>query len=162
MHRRVQLKLSEDATAAVVMTRTELIRGRVLLPDGRPASRMNIRAYGTGRGMDNGQGHARTAQDGSYELPVNPGEAYAVYVDDQDWAAPSRLDVVVREGKPVEGVDFKLSRGTVIRGTVTVGPGNRPQSDQFIRLDEAGDRARKKSVNQVTECGARCAANLVR
>ena len=140
MHRRVQLKLSEDATAAVVMTRTELIRGRVLLPDGRPASRMNIRAYGTGRGMDNGQGHARTAQDGSYELPVNPGEAYAVYVDDQDWAAPSRLDVVVREGKPVEGVDFKLSRGTVIRGTVTVGPGNRPQSDQFIRLDEAGDR----------------------
>ena len=72
--------------------------------------RMNIRAYGTGRGMDNGQGHARTrAKNGYYELPVNPGEAYAVYVDDQDWAAPSRLDVVVREGKPVEGVDFKLS-----------------------------------------------------
>ena len=140
-HRRVHLKLSEDATAAVVMTRTELIRGRVLLPDGRPASRINIRAFGTGHGMDNGQGNARTAQDGSYEMPASPGEAYAVYVDDQDWAAPSRLDVVVREGKPVEGVDFKLSRGTVIRGTVTVGPGNRPQSDQFIRLDEAGDRA---------------------
>ena len=33
------------------------------------------------------------------------------------------------------------ARGTVIRGTVTVGPGNRPAPDQFIRLDEAGGRA---------------------
>ena len=73
---------------------------------------MKVQAYGTGQGMDNGQGRARTAKDGSYEMPVSPGEAYAVYVDDQDWAAPSRLDVVVREGKPAEGVDFKLSRGT--------------------------------------------------
>ena len=140
-HRRVQMKLSEAATATVVMTRTELIRGRVLSPDGRPASGITIRAFGTGQGMDNGQGRARTGEDGTYEMSVNPGEVYAVYVDDQDWAARSRLDVVVREGKPVEGVDFNLSHGTVIRGMVTVGAGNRPQSNQFIRLNESGDLA---------------------
>ena len=64
---------------------------------------------GTGQGMDHGQAEARTAADGSYEMSVNSGEAYAVYVDDKDWAARSRLDVVVREGKLVDGVDFRLS-----------------------------------------------------
>ncbi len=142
-HRRVQLNLGEAATVTANMQRLEIIRGRVIHPDGRPASGIKVHAYGTGQGIDNGQGRAETAEDGSYEISVNPGEAYAVYVDDQDWAAPSRLDVVVREGKPVEGVDFKLSRGTVIRGIVTVGPGNRPGANQFIRLDEAGDRAPK-------------------
>jgi RNA polymerase sigma factor (sigma-70 family) len=140
-YRRVQLNLSEAATATTVLTRTEMIRGRVSFSDGRPASGIKVQAYGTGQGMDNGQARVLTAEDGSYEMSVNPVEAYAVYVDDQDWAAPSRLDVVVREGKPVEGVDFTLSRGTIIRGTVTVGAANRPVSEQFIRLDEAGDRA---------------------
>ena len=60
---------------------------------------------------------------------------------DKDWAAPSRLDVVVREGKSVEGVDFQLTRGTLLRGTVTVGPDNRPAPNQYIRLDETGGQA---------------------
>jgi RNA polymerase sigma factor (sigma-70 family) len=141
--RRVQLNLGEAATATAVMQRMEIIRGRVIHADGQPARGIKVHAYGTGQGIDNGQSRAETAEDGSYEMSVNPSEAYAVYVDDQDWAAPSRLDVVVREGKPVEGVDFKLSRGTVIRGTVTVGPGNGPGANQFIRLDEAGNQAPK-------------------
>ena len=74
------------------------------------------------KGWTTGRAGLLTNQDGSYEMSVSPREAYVVYVDDKAWAASSRLDVIVHEGKPVVGVDFQLSRGTVIRGTVVVGP----------------------------------------
>ncbi len=86
-----------------------------------------------------GRTSTRTGADGTYELTISPGEAYAVYVEDKDWAAPSRLDVVVREGKPAEGVDFKLTRGTIIHGRVTVGSGNRPAPNQ-LHLARRGRR----------------------
>ena len=140
-NRRVIVKYGENRPVTATMTRTETIRGRVVGPDGTPVAGIEIRAFGTGQGMDHGQADARTAADGTYEMSVNSGEAYAVYVDDKDWAAPSRLDVVVHEGKPVDRVDFRLSRGTVIHGTVTIGAANRPAADQFIRLDEAGGSA---------------------
>ncbi len=98
-------------------------------------------AYGSGKGIENGYDRTRTAGDGTYELRISPGEAYAVFVQDKDWAAPSRLDVIVRQGKSVEGVDFQLSRGTLLHGTVAVGTGNLPASDQYIWLDENGGRA---------------------
>ena len=43
----------------------------------------------------------------------------------------------------MDAVDFKLTRGTMIRGTVTVGPGNQPLPNQYIRLDERGGPAPK-------------------
>ena len=143
--------VEEDATDPVTttLTRTETIRGRVTFPDGSPAPGIMIRAIGTGVGqssIDQGQGSARTAADGSYEIVANPGEGYAVSVvaDDgsapgaDDWTAPARLDVHVRRGEPAVGVDLRLTRGTLIRGTVTVGPGDRPGADQGILLDQVG------------------------
>ena len=112
-----------------------------MLPDGSPALGIEVRAIGSGQGSDSGHGQAVTAADGSYAMDVNTREGYAVYVDDKEWAAPTRLDVVVRDSKPVQGVDFKLTPGTKIRGTVTVGPGNKPAAHQYIRLDESGGRA---------------------
>lgn len=140
-HRRVMIEDGKGDLVTATLVRTETIRGRVTRLGGAPASGIQIRAYGTGKGFDNGQAWARTVADGSYELQISPGEAYAVYVDDKEWAAPSRLDVVVREGKPVAGIDFALTRGTLVRGTVTVGAANRPVSNQFVRLDETGGPA---------------------
>ncbi len=140
-HRRALLKEGEEGIVVARLTRKETIRGRVVCPDGSPAPDIDVGAFGSGQGMDNGHGRARTAADGSYEMEVDPNEGYAVYVDDKNWAAPSRLDVVVREGKPVDGIDFKLTRGTVIHGTVTVGPENRPAPGQYIWLDESGGNA---------------------
>jgi RNA polymerase sigma factor (sigma-70 family) len=140
-HRRVQLKEGEDGPVTATLTRNGSIRGRVVLQDGSPAQGIAVQAFGSGQGVDNGVGRAHTAADGSYEMDVNTNEGYAVYVDDKDRAAQSRLDVVVRDGKPVGGVDFKLTPGTIIRGTVTVGPGNRAAAKQFIRLDETGGPA---------------------
>jgi len=137
-HRRVELKEAENGPVTATLTRNGSIRGRVAMPDGLPAQGIEVRAMGSGQGSDSGQGRASTAADGSYEMAVNTCEGYAVYVDDEDWAALSRLDVVVRDSKPVDGVDFKLTPGTIIRGTVTLGRAGRPAANQFIRLDETG------------------------
>jgi RNA polymerase sigma factor (sigma-70 family) len=142
-NRRVMVNEGETGPVTAKLKRTIAIHGRVVGPDGKPAAGIKVGAVGTGQGMDSGYGRATTLADGSYQMQVSPREAYAVYVDDKDWAAPTRLDVVVREGKPVDGVDFELSHGTVIRGTVTVGPNNRPATKEYIRLDESGDQAPK-------------------
>ena len=139
--RRIIVGEAQTGTVRAKLTRAEAIRGRVVRPDGSPAPGIQVRAVGSGQGMDQGQAHVRTGTDGSYEMPANPREVYAVYVDDKDWAAPSRLDVIIREGQPAKGVDFKLTRGTIVRGTVTAGPGNLPEPNQCIRLDEAGGEA---------------------
>jgi RNA polymerase sigma factor (sigma-70 family) len=141
VHRRINVKDGQIEPVTAKLTRTEAIRGRVARPDGSPAPGIKVRAVGSGRGMARGQDWSRTAADGSYELEVNPSEAYAVFVEDKDWAAPSRLDVIVREGKPGDGIDFKLTRGTILRGTVTVESDNQPVSYLRILLDEVGDPA---------------------
>jgi RNA polymerase sigma factor (sigma-70 family) len=132
--------LEEGATGPVTakLTRNEAIRGRVVRPDGSPARDVLVHAFGTGKAGDNGRGQARTAADGSYEISVSAGEGYSVFVEDKDWTAPARLDVIVREAEPAEGVDFKLSPGTVVRGTVTVSPGPKPAPDQYIMFDQTG------------------------
>jgi len=84
-----------------------------------------VRASGAGPAFHNFNGATETKADGSYELLVNSEEAYVIKVVDERWAAPSRIGVVVREDQPVENVDFTLAEGTVLRGTVTVGPARR-------------------------------------
>ncbi|SIN87267.1 RNA polymerase sigma factor, sigma-70 family [Singulisphaera sp. GP187] len=140
-HRRVIWEEGHEGPVIAKLSPIESIRGRVVHPDGSPAEGIEVHASGSGHGMDNGEDRTRTATDGSYWLRVNAGEVYAVYVDDKDWAAPSRLDVTVREGKPADGVDFTLTRGTVLRGTVTVGPDHRPAPNVAVGLDESGDPA---------------------
>ena len=121
-----------------------------------------MHAIGSGQGLDYGQGRVLTAADGSYEMDVNTREGYAVYVDDKDWAAPSRLDVVVRDSKPVGGVDFKLTPGTIIRGTVIVGPGNRPAAKQFIGSTRQEAPRRQTCAKGRLESRAKFAGNLAR
>ena len=137
--RRVLLEEGTTGPVTAEMVRTEVIRGRVVWPDGSPAPGIRVGAMGNGngKGIDHGGGQVRTGDDGSYEMSVAPDEGYAVYVNDDDWAAPARLGVIVRDGKPIDGVDFKLARGTVIRGTVTGADGS-PVPDRYIGLTESG------------------------
>ena len=140
-NRRVVVEEQQTQPVTTRLFRTEAIRGRVVHADGTPAAGIWLEAYGSGKKHDNGRGEALTGADGRYEMMVSPDEAYAVYIEDRDRAARSRLDVVVRRGKPAEGVDFTLTRGTLLRGTVSVGDGNKPASGVYIRLDEAGGPA---------------------
>ncbi len=136
--RRIMVEPEQTGIVTAHLVRTETLKGRVTLPDGSPASDIEVTAFGTGQGFDSGHGRVRTAADGSYAMDLPPNEAYAVFVDDKEWAARSRLDVVIRPGKPVDGIDFKLAKGTVIRGQVTVGPAKLPLANQYIRLGEDG------------------------
>ena len=140
-HRRVIVEEGRTEPVVATLVRNETIRGRVVLPDGSPAKDVQVVARGTGQGMDSGGGTVRSDDEGRYEISAAPNEAYAVFVDDEDWAAPSRLDVVVRPGKPVDGVDFQLAKGTIIKGTVTIGNGERPAAGESIRLTESGAQA---------------------
>jgi RNA polymerase sigma factor (sigma-70 family) len=140
-NRRVVVEEGQTQPVTTRLVRTEAIRGRVVHADGSPAAGIRLEANGSGKKLDHGQGEALTGADGRYEMMVNPDEAYAVSVDDKDWAARSRLDGMVRRGKPAEGVDFTLTRGTLLRGTVSVGDGDKPASGVYIRLDENGGPA---------------------
>ena len=141
-HRRVEVAPDAIGPVTATLARTEAIRGRVTHPDGTPAPGIRVAARGTGIAgpPDIGQGQARTARDGTYEMMVPPGEGYAVTIADPTWAARSRLDVHVRSGEPADGVDFALTRGTLIRGAVTVARGgvDRPAPRELVMLDEVG------------------------
>jgi hypothetical protein len=147
VHRRVDIEEGEPGMIIARLSREELIRGRVVRLDGSPAPGIDVRAIGVGNKRDSHTGQARSTADGSYEMAVGPDDAYAVYVDDPDWVSPSRLDVIVSEGKPADGVDFKLTRGTLVSGTVRVGPGNLPAANQFIRLAEKGSGSPSELTN---------------
>jgi len=59
-------------------------------------------------------------------------QAYVITVGDDKWAAPYRTDIVVRAGKPVEGVNFVLGRATRLHGRVTAGKDARPVAQTYI------------------------------
>src|SRR5262249_18381590 len=69
---------------------------------------------------------------------VYPDQSYLIAVTDEDWAAPSRAGVVVRPGVPHRDLDFRLNRGTLLRGRLTVGRDRKPVADQTITLKEEG------------------------
>jgi len=121
--RRTVVEGTPEAAVDVRLSRPSPVRGRVALPDGSPAKDVRVLAQGRGYGEDLGVGMARTADDGTYTLRLAPDEMYAVYVDDDDLAAPTRRGVLVEAGKPVDGVDFRLERGTLLHGQVDRAPG---------------------------------------
>ncbi|OJW19978.1 MAG: hypothetical protein BGO49_10675 [Planctomycetales bacterium 71-10] len=135
--RRVVVEPDQSEVVARLV-RNVAIRGRVVLPDGSPAVGVKVQADGSGRELDNGRGSAVTAADGRYEMAVPPDEAYAVRVEEPDWAAAARMDVVVRRGRPVEGVDFHLAQGTVLKGTVTLGQDDRPATGVYVQIQQEG------------------------
>ena len=88
--------------------------------------------------MDPSHAQARTAVDGSYEMTVHSDESYVVTVADDEWAAPSRIGIVVREGRPAEGIDLRLVRGTLIQGAATIGSDRRPAEGSYVTLAQSG------------------------
>jgi len=110
--RRVVVDEGQTTPVVVALFRKETIRGRVTFPNGSPARDMYVLARGTGPSPDQSIGTARTDADGRYEMRVAPNETYTVWAgDSKEWTAPARLDVVVRPGELVTGVDLQLTKG---------------------------------------------------
>ncbi|WZP00150.1 sigma-70 family RNA polymerase sigma factor [Isosphaeraceae bacterium EP7] len=137
--RQIIVKPGDSGPIVAALARNETIRGRVTRPDGTPAKGILIVAAGSGWGNTEGRDQVRTGTDGTYELQLNPGEAYHVGVDDPEFSASTRMDVVLRVGVPVAPVDFKLSSGTIVRGRLTIDPDGRPVTDGSVVLQEWND-----------------------
>ncbi len=112
------------------------LTGTIRFPDGRPARRILVIAGLTGRGwIPRG---ARTDDEGKYAFDLGPGHPLMIAVDDETWAAPSLTSTVLQEGQEQGGLDFTLSRGTLIHGQVTEVPENRPSPGMMVSLGERG------------------------
>ncbi|WP_152054157.1 sigma-70 family RNA polymerase sigma factor [Tautonia marina] len=132
-------ELPSGETVVAEFVRKGAIRGRVTHADGSPAGGITILASGMGSGFDNSSRlETRTEEDGTYELAAEATQCYMIGVVDEIWAAPSRAGIIVEEGEEVEGIDFTLSGGAIIRGTVTLGPDDWPVPDANVYLREDG------------------------
>jgi beta-lactamase regulating signal transducer with metallopeptidase domain len=130
----------------VRVLRKTRVSGKVTLPDGRPAAGIRIQAEGRG---DSRQfhGYAFTAAAGTYAIDAYPEQNYMVAVDDKEWAAPSRTGIVLHEGEPRAGVDFALTKGTLLHGRVTTGPDRTPVSGMLV-LGQLGEIHRDRPTGQ--------------
>ena len=69
-----------------------------------------------------------------------PDQSYMIAVLDERLAAASLTGVIVREGRAIEGLDFRLSAGTSIHGVVTKGAGGPPLKGETVTLVEHGQK----------------------
>ncbi len=102
----------------VKLLRLARIAGKVIHSDGKAAAGIMIEAEGMGTGGS--RCSARTAEDGTYRLKLQPNNSYIVAVADDQWAAASLTGIVLRDGENRQDLDFQLSQGTLIHGTIRV------------------------------------------
>ena len=125
-------------TAVLRLFRDVRISGTVTLPDGKPAAEVPLQIEGRGDTISPFGGVVRTKADGSYSMLVTPNLSYILAVTDAHWAVPSKIGIVVKEGEPRTGLDFRLDKGTVLRGKVTTGPHDRVAAKKWINVVEQG------------------------
>ncbi len=59
-----------------------------------------------------------------------------ILVNDENWASASLVSVVLREGQEQSGLDFALTKGTVVRGRVAEGPQQQPAALVMVSVRE--------------------------
>jgi beta-lactamase regulating signal transducer with metallopeptidase domain len=114
------------------------ISGKVTLPDGKPAADVLVQLEGRGDTLFHHRKEVRTQADGSYSLLASPNLSYIIGVTDEHWAAPSKTGIAVKEGEPRTDLDFRLGKGTVLRGKVTTGPHDHAAAKKRIEVVEEG------------------------
>src|SRR5262249_28103273 len=79
-----------------------------------------------------------TDHAGRYTVQVPPERAYMLAVLDENYAAPSLINVVAHEDLNRDDLDFTLSAGTVLRGRIVVDSSDRPSRGATVNLVERG------------------------
>ena len=59
-----------------------------------------------------------------------------ILVNDENWASASLVSEIFKEGQEQRGLDFILTKGTVVRGRVTEGTQHQPAVDVIVSLGE--------------------------
>ena len=114
----------------VALRKPAEISGRVSDSDGKSAAGVLVQAEGVHASCNYFRGYARTDTDGTYLLRVDPNEVYLIGVVENDWAAPTYVNLPLKEGENREHLDFQLVKGTLVHGYITVGPEKRPYKSQ--------------------------------
>lgn len=113
-----------DVDLEMQLLRVTKISGTVFAADGRPAAGIVVQAEGRGETNHYFRDVARTNADGKFVFGAFPEQSYLISVLDQDWASASCTVAALSEDEPVSGLEFRLSRGTVLRGVATMADGN--------------------------------------
>ncbi|WP_146521366.1 carboxypeptidase-like regulatory domain-containing protein [Stieleria varia] len=144
----------ESSQLTMTMFRNSIVRGNVRYADGSPA--VGIRMQGEGRGDTNHyfRDHCSTDENGNYEIKIYPDQTTILAITDQNFAAESKTDILLPEGKDIDDVDFTLSSGTLVTGVVTMGADQQPVQNQTATLiqNAAGD-ANLVRWNETDETG---------
>jgi len=132
----------------VPVSRDVKISGRVYQLDGSAASGIRVTQQRHGAPVD--PRDAATTPDGRFEFRAVGGlEVIVAAVADNRWVAPLRR--IPLKGESIENVDFQLSEGTVVRGTVTEGPDHRALAGENIEIVSEPHDTRGQTPRDATE-----------
>ena len=135
-------RLDDSGILTVTALRNTIISGRVSFDEGRPAPGILIQAEGESNVSNGTWRFVLTGADGRYAVSVPTLQQYVVGVVDPDRAAPSHLGVVAMEGRPIDGIDFTLGEGAIIRGRVHLEADDEAAIGVHVRVTEQGDPLR--------------------
>lgn len=116
------------------------ITGRVLMPDGKPAQRVQVETTSN----NGGRGHTRTDDNGKFELSALGAGTFKVWAESRDLTVVAATNLHVRPGEVITEQTVQLVRGGFIVGRIvdaTTGkpivPG--PQTDIAMYGPARGD-----------------------
>ncbi|HEY2252517.1 MAG TPA: hypothetical protein VGH74_15695 [Planctomycetaceae bacterium] len=131
------------------LLRLTRISGIVLTADGNPAAGIVLQAEGRGDSNHYFRNMARTNAKGDFEFRAFPEQSYLISVLDENWAASSCTVAQVTEDQPVDGLEFRLKGGTVLRGMATTADGRVQANATVTLVQSAGLPAPAKSPDLV-------------
>ena len=114
------------------------LRGTVTFADGTPAAGIAVAAAGAGYTFDGFREVTRTDKSGRYEILAAPYQIYMLYVQDEQWAAPSQSGFAVLPNQAVDEHHFQLRRATRIHGRVLDKNTGNPVPGKLIYLTHHG------------------------
>ncbi|MFN8091048.1 MAG: carboxypeptidase regulatory-like domain-containing protein [Vicinamibacteria bacterium] len=140
----------------LTVTGTGQIRGRVVDADsGRPVPDFQVRYVPDAQGgmrfvMRMGPGRQRGpfekegfhAEDGAFTVDDVPAGRWMVEAFARGYQNGSAAGIVVGEGEAAEGVELRLSRGSVVSGRVVESRAGRPVLGATVRAEQAGGEGR--------------------
>lgn len=131
-----RIPLSAEVTEVPMMVvGKETIEGRVVNEEGKPVPKVSVMMQGEGHFGGPVSRQVTTNEEGKFEASV-PAEAVYAIVAEQGDMVGQKLEVVVREGGAVRGLEFKLVRGTVITGKLTQGESQRARPKEVVFLTQ--------------------------
>ena len=128
-----------DGPSIAKVFRTATVRGKITYANGSPAKGIHLQGEGRGDTNHYFRGHTMTVEDGTYEIRIYPEQSTILAVTENAWPAKSHTGIKLGEGQVKENVNFVVGDGTLLQGTITIGPDALPcVGDSATLLQKSG------------------------